>query len=52
MSLSLDPNLFILRGLPGQPALPGENNEPQAGGVDVAQPDNAQPQPQAQATPQ
>ena len=46
-SLSLDPNLFILRGLPGQAALPGASGEPEPGGVDVPQPNDAQPGQQA-----
>lgn len=43
-SRSLDPNRFMLRGVPGVPALPGAEQEPEAGGTDQAQPDNAQPQ--------
>lgn len=42
-SRSLDPNRFMLRGVPGVPALPGAEQEPEAGGTDQAQPSNAQP---------
>jgi hypothetical protein len=42
-SRSLDPNRFMLRGIPGVPALPGAEAEPEPGGTDVAQPADAQP---------
>jgi hypothetical protein len=42
-ALGLDPNRFMLRGVPGVPALPGADQEPEPGGTDVAQPSNAQP---------
>jgi hypothetical protein len=45
-SRSLDPNRFMLRGIPGQPALPGASNEPEAGGVNpptAGQPGDSQP---------
>lgn len=42
-ALGLDPNRFLLRGVPGVPALPGEEQEPEPGGTDVAQPSDAQP---------
>lgn len=45
-SRSLDPNRFMLRGLPGPPAVPGESGEPEPGGSNApttAQPQDAQP---------
>ena len=49
-SRSLDPNRFILTGLPGQPAIPGEDGQPAAGGTNTPQPADAQPAGAAGAT--
>jgi hypothetical protein len=42
-SRGLDPNRFMLRGLPALPAVPGESGQPEPGGTDVAQPADASP---------